>query len=232
MDLNIPTSDNDFFKYLWRIMGWKEISKSELIRTVSYKIMLPYSPSHLNKKIITAIKKGYLIEQGNKITISKNILNDLEKEKEKSKNYFPILFPTQCIGDRIEESIDIWRYSEKKSGFIDLMKQVFNKSEIENGKKIQSEKIQIKDSDEKNQIIEAMVEGSKGERYILKIDIKNKIIIHDCHDFIQNKMKKNEFCKHFFRTILKFKKSSPELVELFLNRIKSNRDRWQFLDHT
>ena len=232
MDLNIPTSDNDFFKYLWRIMGWKEISKSELIRTVSYKIMLPYSPSHLNKKIINAIKKGFLIERDHKITISSNLLDDLEEEKEKSKNYFAILFPTQCKWDRIEESIDNWRYSEKKSGFIDLMKLVFNKSEIENGKKIQSEKIHNKDPDEKNQIIEALVEGSKGEQYILKIDIKNKIIIHDCHDFIQNKMKNNEFCKHFFRTILSLKKSSPELVELFLNRIKSNRNKWSFIDHT
>lgn len=236
MDIDIPSDEKKLFKQIWKINGLQNKPLDELVFDVSYKMNLNYPPSWISKKIKIGLEKRYLIKKGNKIALSDELLSDLKKENILLRNNFKKMFPTQCIEDRIEDNIERWRFTQGKSQaqavdsseFNNLMKSVFNKEEIARGQSVESKKVHYFIQDDEKLLLEATVDGSKGEKYILNIDLKNKTIIHDCHDFVTNRISQKEFCKHFFRTLIGFKTTNPKLGMKILESLK-NRQNWKFL---
>ncbi|MHA1729177.1 MAG: hypothetical protein ACTSWY_10650 [Promethearchaeota archaeon] len=239
MILTIPDNVDDFFKQIWKIIGLQRITKEDLIYYICYKMNLPYRPTLINKKIKEAIENGHLVElktdSRRKLTISKKIRDELRKENDLLKIHFSSLFPIQCQWDRIEDNIDPWMFSENnkdksKDEFKTLLKEVFSPGEINNGARVELNRIKYKTLDDKGHIIDARIDGSKkGVVYVLKIDINNRKIIHNCDDFIRNRINKKQMCKHFFKTIANLKSVSYNLGIKFLKSLKKGRDKWEFV---
>ncbi|MCP4763019.1 MAG: hypothetical protein GY870_14670 [archaeon] len=237
MDIKIPDKEEEFFKQIWKINGLQEISKESLIFKICYKMNLSYQPNTFNKKIKSAIENGILVQNKGKLNLSTDLLNEILIEEEEVKEKFSKIYPSQSLKWRIEGNIDKWRYMEvrespeqekKSKNFKSLLKEIFSENEIKRGQVISSDKIHYKNIDVEKQVIEALVDGSKGEQYNLIIDIKNAIITHDCQDYLKNRMRKKEFCKHFFRVIYNLRNNDNEIGIEFLNSIKENRKEWKF----
>ncbi|NVM31861.1 MAG: hypothetical protein HWN65_23680 [Candidatus Helarchaeota archaeon] len=68
------------------------------------------------------------------------------------------------------------------------------------------------------------IKGSK-QTYFLRIDYKNKALIHNCDDWMRRGMREYRLCKHFLRIFQEiYEKEAKEiLIDLLLNT-------WSFLD--
>lgn len=72
-------------------------------------------------------------------------------------------------------------------------------------------------------VIIASFKGSLGD-YQLLIDYKNKVIKHNCSNFIHDRMKYKRFCKHLTKIFIDLK--NPNL----LNMIYLHLDKWKFME--
>ncbi len=80
----------------------------------------------------------------------------------------------------------------------------------------------------RDDIIEASFQGSEGD-YRLLIDYKNKVIKHNCRDFIHNRMRIKKFCKHLTKVFIDLKEQNTQsYVKNLLNSIYLCLDRWEF----
>jgi hypothetical protein len=237
MDLTIPDNDKEFFKQIWKINGLQNISKEDLIYKICYRMNLPYRPNTFNKKIKSAVNKGILLKEDKELSLTKELIDEIKLEENEAKIKIPLVFPREFNTERIEGNLDLWRYNDKRQSpekesistdYNSLLKKVFSKDEIERGRKIPSEKVNYKEIDSKKGIIESTVEGSKGNQYILTIDLKNRAIIHDCQDYQKNRKHKKEFCKHFYRVILNLRNKDADMGLTFLESIKEERNKWKF----
>ncbi|NVM54009.1 MAG: hypothetical protein HWN66_09945 [Candidatus Helarchaeota archaeon] len=68
------------------------------------------------------------------------------------------------------------------------------------------------------------IKGTK-QTYFLRIDRKNRALIHNCEDWIRRGMRENKLCKHFDRIFQEIyeKEAKAILIDLLLNS-------WVFLD--
>jgi hypothetical protein len=68
------------------------------------------------------------------------------------------------------------------------------------------------------------IKGRKSN-YFLKIDCRNKVLVHNCEDWLHRGMRDYQLCKHFVRIfqILYEKEAKTILIDLILNP-------WSFLD--
>jgi len=66
---------------------------------------------------------------------------------------------------------------------------------------------------------------SSNQTYFLRIDRKNRVLIHNCEDWVRRCMMEHKLCKHFDRILqLIYEKDAKELLtDLYLNS-------WAFLD--
>ncbi|HEC37718.1 hypothetical protein LCGC14_0720290 [marine sediment metagenome] len=74
----------------------------------------------------------------------------------------------------------------------------------------------------------ASFQGSEGD-YRLLIDYKNKIIKHNCRNFIHNRMRIKKFCKHLTKVFIDLRDQNTRFyVKNLLNSIYLCLDRWEF----
>lgn len=109
-------------------------------------------------------------------------------------------------------------FVEKKDNSIEELKSLTTESRYERAMAIDEKEISIAGiSDEE---LRGWVSG-----YFIEINFKNKIIKHECQDWINN-ISKSDFilCKH----ILAFMRKIPDpLITKFLEKMK-NKDEWKF----
>ncbi|MHA1974589.1 MAG: HNH endonuclease [Candidatus Hodarchaeales archaeon] len=74
--------------------------------------------------------------------------------------------------------------------------------------------------------LQSQVPSSRSNlKYNILIDIENKLIEHDCPDWVQNRKDKKKFCKHI--TAIIFKLPIEQAYPLLLN-IFEHREEWKF----
>ncbi len=74
----------------------------------------------------------------------------------------------------------------------------------------------------------ASFKGSE-ENYKLIIDYKNKIIKHNCGNFIQKRMRNKKFCKHLTKIFIDLlNQKDKTYVKNLLNSIYLSLDKWEF----
>ena len=78
-------------------------------------------------------------------------------------------------------------------------------------------------------IIKATVLGSKGDPYIIEIDLNEKFLKHNCHDFKARKSQNKQFCKHLTKFILLLRDNYEDSAELFLKTLSENIENWEFI---
>ncbi|HUX99734.1 MAG TPA: hypothetical protein VMV49_09290 [Candidatus Deferrimicrobium sp.] len=68
------------------------------------------------------------------------------------------------------------------------------------------------------------IKGTK-QTYFLKIDLRNKVLVHNCEDWVRRCMRDNLLCKHFGRIFQEIypKDAKKILIDMCLNS-------WSFLD--
>lgn len=236
MELNVPDDPKEILKQIWKINGLEDFPRRELIYYISLKSNMPYSPSNFNNIIKQGLKKGYIKQKEGKLTLSDDLMEELVKESEKIHENFRMLFPKQALWYRIEESIDPWKFVPKQlkeaqkipKNYVSLLKSVFSDDEMKRGRRVDRGKIHFEETDSNSQILKAAVDGSHGETYKIVVDVKNKKIIHDCDDFIRNRISNREFCKHFFNTMFGLRLENPKLGVQILEALKKNRNEWSF----
>ena len=96
-----------------------------------------------------------------------------------------------------------------------------------NRKKIDKVVIKNLSIDENSQVY-SLIEGTTRD-YQLIIDFENKILRHDCTDFLTDKKWSKRFCKHITKVFIKIKaQEGDKLAESLLNQIYNTLDKWLF----
>ncbi len=97
-----------------------------------------------------------------------------------------------------------------------LLEILSDSKRILKAKTIKLSEIQIVFQSEQGYMYE--FKGSK-QTYILRIDLKNKVLVHNCEDFIRRGIRDYSLCKHFVKIfqILYEKEAKMILLDLLLH---------------
>lgn len=104
----------------------------------------------------------------------------------------------------------------------ELLKLLMDNKRLQKARTLSYQDIRIIFQSEEGYMYE--IKGSK-QSYFLRIDRKNKALVHNCEDWIRRGMRDYKLCKHFGRIFQEiYEKEAKEiLIDLFLNP-------WAFLD--
>ena len=103
---------------------------------------------------------------------------------------------------------------EKKS-IHDLIEELSDSKRLQKANTIKNTDIRIVFQSEEGYMYE--IKGTK-QSYFLKIDTKNKTLVHNCEDWLHRGMRDYRLCKHFIRIFqLLFEKDAKKiLIDLIL----------------
>ncbi len=77
--------------------------------------------------------------------------------------------------------------------------------------------------------MKAEVQGSQKIPYNIDINISEKVIKHNCHDFRTKRAVNKKFCKHLAKLFLLLKIKNADLASYFLESITKDINNWNFL---
>jgi hypothetical protein len=78
--------------------------------------------------------------------------------------------------------------------------------------------------------ISAKVTGSQQGPYKIFIDTNEKIVYHDCHDFVTKRARNQKFCKHLTRLFLLLQERDEDSATDFLKDLGKNIKELSFTD--
>ena len=79
-----------------------------------------------------------------------------------------------------------------------------------------------------HETIISVIAGS-GQDYNLSIDLKNRIIKHDCPNYINKRKRSKKFCKHITKVFLDIKEEFGEQYTTnILRSMYIHLDKWEF----
>ena len=226
MKFEIPKkNDSEMLFYIWKIIDLPYISKRDLFYKISFDLFL-FSPENARSFISRCIEKNLLIKNNKILKLGKNLDEKLKIWHKNRK--------TEIL-EKIESSERISEFSkaiERDSGFNFniLMKAFLEKGTLNRAASILDSSINVRIFDKKKGVIEADVKGIKESNYYIKIDINNKALNHNCHDFITRRADNKKFCKHLVKLFLLLKKKDSDSTDYFLNNISENINQWDFSD--
>jgi hypothetical protein len=102
--------------------------------------------------------------------------------------------------------------------FEDLLRTLLGASRLERAKQMDESLISI--SHETSTAVEGTV-----KEYVVKIDIPNRTILHDCQDWRKNMASKN-MCKHLGRLLMSLDEGKATDI---LRRVLREKDLWSFI---
>lgn len=89
--------------------------------------------------------------------------------------------------------------------------------------------VKLKTLDRVNSETIASVITGSGQDYNLLIDLKNKIVKHDCPNYINKRAKNKKFCKHITKAFLDIEEEFGEqYTKNILKSMYINLDKWEF----
>ena len=226
-NLSIPRNkDSELVLYVWKIIDIPMISKKEIIYKISFELLL-MTPEEAKIFIIKSINNQYLIEEGeNDISLTLSLKKKLKTWNERRKD--EILSNSEAtrkkvaIKDRLEENNNI--------NYGVLLKAFCDQATLNRAVSVTANSFDITTFNFKEGIIKAKVAGSQKEGYNIEINIHDKLVRHDCGDFITKRAKNKKFCKHLVKLFLLLKERNQDLASNFLKEIAINIDKWNFLD--
>jgi hypothetical protein len=103
----------------------------------------------------------------------------------------------------------------------DLLRTFLGAPRLQRAKEIDPSLVSV--SQENSEVIEGRV-----KEYVVRIDIPNRTIVHDCQDW-QNNMASKNMCKHLGRFLMTLDDGKAENI---LREILRNKDQWSFVAPT
>ena len=227
MSFPIPRQKgSEMILYIWKILNFPYISFDDLLYKLSFELYL-YSPKEAEKFINSAIKNQFIIQDENKnLKLSEKLSLDLLNWQNERK--IDILAKMDSYKIQIKLCNQFQKNS--KNEFNIILKGFSDKSTINRAVSISDSAFSFQVLNLNKGLIDATVKGSKEEAYILKIDLHNKSVNHNCHDFQTRKSVEKKFCKHLVRLFLLLKEKDKNLSSSFLKKIADEIDEWEFLN--
>jgi len=211
--------------YIWKIIELPFISLSDLIYKLSFELYL-FSPKDAKEFIKKAVHSGFLIrDNDNKLSLSDALTLELSNWHRKRRA--EIL--KKVNNDKsIAQNIDNFKKnSSNKFNF--LLKAFLDKGTINRAVLVSDSAIDINTFDPYGKIIKAEVKGSQKTPYIIEISSEEKVLKHDCNDFLTKRAQNKKFCKHLAKLFLLLKEKDEKGATLFLENITNDINKWDFV---
>ena len=211
--------------HIWKIIELPSLSRDDLLHKITFELFL-FSPKEAKEFINVAIHKGYLIiESDEQIKISESLALELNKWHEKRK---------MNISKKIKDVNDLNEFGDdsKKNDinkFKILLKALLDKGTINRAVAESDSAYKFRFLDSGQKIIKAEVQGSQKIPYTIEININEKMIKHNCHDFRAKRAENKKFCKHLAKLFLLLKIKNADLASYFLESITRDINNWNFL---
>jgi len=207
--------------HIWKIIALPSIEQDDLLHKISFELFL-FSPKEAKEFVNVAIHKGSLILIGDdRIKLSESLALELYKWHEKRKTH---------ISERLKEIND---FSEKSKNndtnkFKILLKALLDKGTINRAVAESDSAYEFRIIDSGQKIIKAEVQGSQKIPYNIDINISEKVIKHNCHDFRTKRAVNKKFCKHLAKLFLLLKIKNEDLASYVLESITKDINNWNF----
>ncbi len=223
MKFLLPKNAPDLILHIWKIIDLPSILMSDLFYTLSFELFL--SPPEKAKLLINKAIQAKILTKDEKGNLS--LSHNLEKrfntwQKNRKETISSNLKKAKEIPQKIIAS-------EGESGFNVLFKAFSDKGTINRAVTISSSAITIEKCDPIEGIIKATIAGKKEDSYIIDINVSDKQLSHDCHDYKTRRAEDKKFCKHLAKLFMILKTENEKDAEYFLNQIAENIDEWQFI---
>ena len=224
MDLKIPRKNlSEMVLYVWKIVGLPSVSQEDLIYMLSFNLFL-YDISAAKEFISLAIEKGLFLKTSqNDISLSDNLKAKLQEWQIGRKVEIRERLKAIQIVKRIEQTS-----KEESNNFTTLFRIFVDDATLTRTASILQSDIKYLKKDLDQGKIKATVKGSKEISYSIDIDLENKYIHHDCHDFESRKSKDKKFCKHLAKVFLMLKDEDENKALILLNEIANQINEWNF----
>ena len=225
MKFSIPRDNPDnLLIYIWKIVDLPYIYYDDLL----YKLIFEYfifTPDEASSFIDNALKNRLLIQENNKILSLSEDLNQLFIEWQTQRR----LEIKKNILTRKKRNITIKKIQiNKKTNFNLLLKKIIDSGALNRAVTISDDSVNFLKIDKQQGLLEAKIKGRKEESYIVFININEKRLIHNCHDFEARRSKAKMFCKHLIKLFLTLKRENEELALYFLEHIINQINDWEF----
>ncbi len=210
--------------YLWKIIDLPTITLNDFLFKISYDLfVLP--PDKAKEFINSCIENKLLVLTEKKdLSLSTSLNTELKNWQKLRKNEI-----NQNI-NLVKKINQLKAVNEKgkSTNFSKHLNSLVDKETLNRAVRVKNEDFDIKELDFEKGIIKATIKGSKQHPYIIELDLKNKHIKHDCHDFEARRSKNKQFCKHLTKFFLLLRESHKVSTEQFLMYISENIEKWDF----
>lgn len=226
MNFAIPRNNPaEMILYIWKIIDLPTITEDDLLFTISFDLFL-LSPQKAKELIHSSIENNFLEKHDKDIlSLSRNLKKNLENWQLERKE--AIL--TKIIQSKKKDKALNNFQKDKVSIFNTLLKAFLDRGTINRTLSISEEDFNIIEFDFERGFIKADVSGSKKESYRIEININNRELIHNCHDFQTKRAENKKFCKHLAKLFLLLKEKKEESAIGFLREIAEHINNWKFL---
>jgi hypothetical protein len=225
MRFSVPRGDVDeMLLYIWKIIDLPNISYEDFL----YKIIFEYfifTPKDASSFIDSALSKGSLVrDEKSNVNLSDDLNQKFiewqEKRQEEIKNNIKSLKKRAKIVRNLQ--------NDDENKFNHILKKIVDDSALNRAVSVPDDAINLEKIDKKNGVLEAKIKGSEENVYNVKINLKEKTIFHNCHDFKTRRAKQKMFCKHLVKLFLKLKRENEDLAIYFLENIINKIKAWDF----
>jgi len=225
MNFAIPRQDNaELLLYLWKIIDLPFIYLDDLLYKTSYELFL-FPPEQAAIFINKMLKANLLTEDDNgRIRLSSPLNEKLTLWQKKRKNKVEEQKKSAEKRRLLTNNIE----NDEKSNINLLFKILVEKGTLYRAAKITNNAFKIRELDTNKGSIKSDVSGSKEESYYIEINLKEKFVKHNCHDFETRRSREKQFCKHLARLFLLLKEKDEKTAEFFLKEIAENIEEWEF----
>ena len=225
MNFAIPRQDNtELLLYVWKIIDLPYIHLDDLLYKISYELFL-FPPERATTFIKTLLKENLLIEDENGMislstTLNKRLLLWQADRKNMVLGKIKSVKKRRLLTTKIE--------NDEKSSFSLILKSFSDKNTLNRAVNISDKDFDVQELDNEKGVIKSSVAGSKENSYYIEIDLKKKLLKHNCHDFETRKSKNKQFCKHLVRLFLLLKEKNEQSAEFFLKELAKDVEEWEF----
>lgn len=209
--------------YVWKIVDLPYIFKDKLLYNLIFKYFI-FPPDKASAFIDDALKQGYLVQDKNIIRLSDELDQQfIEWQKKRNREIKNNLISRKKRTKTVKR-IQI----DSGDKFNQLLKKIIDSAALNRAVAVSDDAIDIIKVDKAKGILEAIIKGTKEESYIVNINLKKRVLLHNCHDFKTRRAKAKHFCKHLIKLFLNLKKENPELAIYFLDNIIKQINNWEF----
>jgi len=226
MNLAIPRKDNkEMVLYIWKIIGFPKISREDLLFKLSFDLSI-FSPKEAANFIAKSLDHKLILEDPHKdLRISPDLEKQLiiwqKKRKDEIINKIEL--------NRTQTQLKTAFEKDSNSKFNVLLKAFLDKGTLNRAVTVSEASINLITFDFDKGFLKAKIRGTKPDPYTVEIDIKAKILKHDCQDFQTKRSLNKKFCKHLAKLFLILKDKNEKSTIAFLKEISENINEWEFL---